>query len=201
MNGNRPKPIPQGVIWGLVAALGLVILGMIVTTQAIKSRSDLPRYGKVTAFNFAKADGGSFSDRDLKGKISVVDFIYTGCGDLCPMMTQRMTELYRLYAGSQVVQFVSITVDPEHDTPEVLSAYAKETGVTDSRWVFLTGPQAEVANLSEHGFLLSAQDLPEGHSKQFILLDRQGWIRGYYDGTGNMAVLADHIKMLAKAKS
>lgn len=198
MSGN--KHFPRGIILALGLALGLVVLGLFVTGAALKSRSDLPQYSKVTSFSFSRSDGGTFSDKDLAGKISVVDFMFTKCGGVCPIMTSKMAELYRLFASCDVIQFVSISVDPENDTPAVLAAYARDHGVNDRRWVFLNGPLDQVVNLTQHGFLLPAENLPGAHSSRFILVDRQGWIRGYYDGTGSMDLLADHLKQLAKAK-
>jgi protein SCO1 len=199
MNGN--KSFPRMLIWGLVLAVGLVVVGFLVTRQALKSRSDLPKYNKVTRFSFTRSDGGAFTDQDFGGKISVVDFIFTNCGSICPTMTGNMTKLYRQFGSSEAVQFVSISVDPENDTPEVLAAYAKDHGVTGPHWVFLNGPLPEVVNLSEHGFLLPGSDLPGGHSSRFVLVDRAGWIRGYYDGLGDMTLLADHVQQLVKEKS
>jgi protein SCO1/2 len=199
MNGN--KLIPRSVLLVVALAAALVMLGILVTQQASKSRSNLPRYGEVTDFSFARSDGGSFTKQDFQGKISVVDFIFTSCRGVCPAMAGNMSELYRLFAGVAEIQFVSISVDPENDTPEVLSAYARENGVTDQRWLFLRGPIADVSTLCERGFLLPGKDFPSGHSSRFVLVDRQGWIRGYYDGTGDMQLLTEHLRQLAKAKS
>jgi protein SCO1/2 len=182
-------------------ALLLAGLGLIVTRQAARSRANLPQYGMVTTFSFTRSEGGTFTDKDLRGKISVVDFIFTSCGGVCPVMTSKMNEVYRLFQGTDVIQFVSISVDPQNDTPEVLAAYAREHGVNDGRWVFLTGPIEDVVNLTEKGFLLPADNLPGAHTSRFILLDPQGRIRGYYDGTGDMGVLIEHIRQLAKVKT
>ena len=121
----------------------------------------------------------------------MADFIFTTCGGACPAMTARMARLRREVPDEVV--FVSFTVDPAHDTPEALSRYAASFKA-DDRWLFVTGPQKELYGLSTEGFKLAAMEVPpeqqkEGedgpflHSSKFVLVDRSGEIRGYYDST------------------
>lgn len=127
----------------------------------------------------------------LRGTPWVADFIFTQCGGACPAMTARMARLRRdVPAG---VRFVSFTVDPVHDTPEVLSRYAASFEA-DRDWLFVTGAQKDLYALSTEGFKLAAMEVPpeqrkEGgdgpflHSSKFVLVDAAGEIRGYYDST------------------
>lgn len=120
----------------------------------------------------------------------MADFIFTRCGGACPAMTARMARLRRELPDEVV--FVSFTVDPANDTPEVLARYAANFKA-DVRWRFLTGPQRDLYALSTDGFKLAAMEVPpsqqkagEGdgpflHSSKFVLVDREGEIRGYYD--------------------
>jgi protein SCO1/2 len=122
----------------------------------------------------------------------VADFIFTRCGGACPAMTARMARLRRELPDD--VRFVSFTVDPATDTPEVLARYAANFKA-DTRWRFVTGPQKDLYALSTDGFKLAAMEIPpseqkpgEGdgpflHSSKFVLVDRAGEIRGYYDST------------------
>jgi protein SCO1 len=176
------------ILAGIFLALVLGIVGLMVIGQAEKSRSSLPVLGQLPDFEFIKQDSTSFGLSDMKGKINVVDFIFTRCQSVCPLMTPNMAELYKKFAGFNEVQFVSITVDPEYDTLNVLREYANSFGVDDSRWVFLRNPIDDVIKLSEKGFMLPANDLPMGHSSKFILVDQQGMIRAYYDGTDRASV-------------
>jgi len=114
-------------------------------------------------------------------------------------MATKMGELYKLYDSSSRVQFISISVDPEHDSLTVLQAYAERQGVTDNRWVFLHGAIDSVVNLSENGFKIAADDLPGGHTTRFILVDQKGRIRGYYDGLddASLGIMKTHIRQLA----
>ena len=183
--------------------LFFVVIALGVIDQAEKSRSNMPIYGEVPAFDFTERRGDTFNQADFLGKISVVDFIFTRCKGACPIMARAMRPLYQLYDGYDGIQFVSITVDPEYDTPEVLSEYAIRQGVTDNRWLFLNGSLSEVVRVSEEGFLLPADNLPMGHSTRFVLVDQQGQIRGYYDSysQSSIEVLKTHIRALYKEGS
>ena len=111
-----------------------------------------------------------------------------------------MERLYHLFKDSDKIQFVSVSVDPARDTMEVLQQYAKDHGVTDGRWKFLSGEISDVITLSENSFMLAAENLPMGHSTKFVLVDRGGQIRGFYDGLqdASINVLVTHIKTMAK---
>lgn len=144
-------------------------------------RVDLPVIKELPELDLELATGGRLARADLEGRFHVVDFIFTNCPAVCPRMTASMAELYREYADTEEVRFLSISVDPENDTPEALRAYAERFGVDDDRWLFARGPLGEVQQLSEKGFLLAARDLPFGHSTRFVLVDLEARIRGYYD--------------------
>jgi cytochrome oxidase Cu insertion factor (SCO1/SenC/PrrC family) len=131
-------------------------------------------------------DGNPMATGDLRGNVVVYSFIFTRCGATCPMMTRAMKKLTTRFDDEAPIRFVSVSVDPAHDTPEVLRAYAAKHR-EDDRWVFLTGEREDVIGLSIDGFKLAAGEPGEGlepilHSTKFILVDREGQIRAYYDG-------------------
>ena len=192
---------PILVIVGIAASFVLGATALIVIITAERSSSELPVLGKVPQFQFIKQDGSPFGSYDMLGKINIIDFIFTSCRDLCPAMSGNMARLYHQFDSSGKIQFVSITVDPEHDSLSVLRQYSQSFGVNDNRWVFLWQSQDEVARLSEKGFMLSAIDLPEGHSSKFILVDDKGQIRGYYEGNemAGISQLSRDIAELARA--
>ena len=99
------------------------------------------------------------------------------------------------------MHFLSISVDPDRDSLTVLQRYANDHGVTDNRWLFARGALVDVAYLMEKGFMLAADELPSGHPSQFILVDEQGQIRGYYtnEDPSGMNALKLHIRELARA--
>ncbi len=185
----------------IVAAVVLVLLvtALLVLRQADKTRADLPELGEVPPFELTDQQGRAFGKDDLFGKLTVVDFIFTRCLGACPIMAVNMGDLYQAFGDADDIQFVSITVDPAHDTLEVLQAYAEEQQVTDDQWRFLRGPMPLVSQLLEDGFQLSAEDLPGAHSTKFVLVDRDGIIRGYYDGLDKAStkILKTHLAELA----
>lgn len=172
-----------------------------IIERAEQSRSQIPVFGEVIPFQFVSAGGQPFGLKQLKGKISVVDFIFTRCLGPCPVMGGHMSELYEMYDGSDLVQLVSISVDPAYDTPEVLADYALGFGVDDRRWVFLCGSADSVKVLCESGFKLNGEDLPAAHSTRFVLVDPTGTIRGYYRGLDDDVIktIADDINQLARS--
>ncbi len=151
-----------------------------------------PRFGRLPAFTLEDHYGHPATLAGLKGRIWVADFIFTRCGGACPAMTARMARLRGEVPDE--VAFVSFTVDPANDTPEALARYAANFKA-DPRWRFVTGPQKDLYALSTEGFKLAAMEVPpnqqttgEGdgpflHSSKFVLVDRLGEIRGYYDST------------------
>jgi protein SCO1/2 len=155
-------------------------------------------------------EGKPFSSQAMQGKIYVASFVFTSCKNSCPMLTLQMKRLSKLLPPGDAFALLSISVDPDKDTPKVLAAYAKGLGVTDPRWNFLTGKKAAIKALVEGGFMLSAQPsepvLDERgqpdilHSSKLVLVDGQGRIRGYYDGLLGSSVgsIQDHIKRLAR---
>jgi len=154
--------------------------------HAAPAGAALPMIGPAPPFTLTTQDGHRLSLADLRGKVVVVTFIYTSCVDTCPLLTAKMTRLQtRLGAdfGPQVV-FVSITVDPERDTPEVLRRYAEAHGATAAGWTFLTGSPAEISDVARrYGVFIRKQ--PRGdvdHTFLTSLIDRQGTLRVQYLG-------------------
>ncbi len=149
----------------------------------------LPVYAELPEFSLVGHDGRTVTLGDLADEPWIADFIFTRCAGICPFMTRQMSRL----AGEvpKGVKLISFTADPEHDTPEVLAAYAERHGAPES-WYFLTGPGDAVRSLSRDGFLLGlepasgegpeAEAEPIIHSNRFVLVDGAGRIRGYYDG-------------------
>lgn len=142
----------------------------------------LPVLGQIADFHLVNSDGKMVSLKDLKGRVWVADFIFTTCGGICPTMTANMAQVHRSYVLVDKVRLVSISVNPENDTPEVLKAYAKKFKANTDHWLFLTGPLADIQKLAVASFKLGKVDEPVFHSGYFTLVDGQGRIRGYYDG-------------------
>ena len=147
---------------------------------------ELPVYGRVPEFELTDQAGQAFTAGSLKGRAWIADFIFTSCAGTCPQMTARMAALQGKIPPE--VRLVSISVDPQRDTPAVLAAYAGRCGADPVRWHFLTGEPAGIARLVSEGFRLSYAEgtdpaEPIIHSVRFVLVDPSGAIRGYYDST------------------
>ena len=164
-------------------------------------------YFTVPPFHFTDEDGKPFTDKDVEGKVLVVDFFFTRCTSICPKMSVQMQQLQLQLDGHEYddVLFLSHTVDPENDTPEVLKAYAKRLEADPKRWKFLTGNAPDIYRQGNLGYLLSASADSSAaenfvHSPQFVLVDKRHHIRGMYDGTNTDAMrdLLTDLKMLLR---
>jgi protein SCO1/2 len=152
----------------------------------------LPVYGAVTNFSLSDQDGRMVSEADLRGQICVVDLIFTRCPGPCPIVSATMAKLQAELPGNPRVRLVSLTSDPEYDTPAVLKKYGERFGARAGVWTLLTGPKEMLRHLAMEELKLSMVDKPAEeretpvdlviHSTRLVLLDRQGRIRGYFDG-------------------
>jgi protein SCO1/2 len=163
----------------------------------------LPVLGQVPPFQLTAQAGQPFDSQSLDGHIWVADFIYTTCTGPCPMMSSRMRRVQTSTAGTPHVGLVSFTVDPAHDTPPVLAAYAKHFTADPARWHFLTGEPSRLHDLGLNAFKLNSVDGSLVHSTRFVLVDGSRRIRGYYIGSddGFMPRLLHDIRQLEREKS
>lgn len=152
-----------------------------VTGQA--APGPLPELGTIGDFTLTDQTGAPFAQASLVGKIYVADFFFTSCSGICPVMSKAMAEVQAAFDGEPRVAFVSISVDPATDTPEVLTRYAARYGAEPGRWHFLTGEADAIQRLAKDRFLLGYGDEPVNHSSRFVLVDGAGKIRGFYFGT------------------
>ena len=159
-----------------LAALSLALSGCLT--------SGLPTYADVPPFTLTAQDGREFrSSEALTGKVWVADFFFTTCNGPCPRMSAQMKKIQQATEATPDVELVSFTVDPAHDTPEVLAAYAHRFRANPARWHFLTGSPAALQALSKDTFQLGDIGVKLDHSTRFLLIDRKGRLRGYYDTT------------------
>lgn len=187
------------LLWGVVI---LALAGVLGTTVWIKvgpwprpqaqtqrPLEGLADFGAVPQFSFTERSGKEIRRADLRGKVWIVDFIYTSCTDTCPLQSAEMARIQNDLKNRTDLKLVSISVDPERDTPEVLRNYSERFKADPERWLFLTGNREEIYNLVQKGFRLSAVPAEGGneangvilHSSRFVLVDGDGHIRGYYN--------------------
>ena len=183
---SEPKTLK--VFLGVIAGGGLIVGAMwsFFFFREVRHPS-LPVYGNVPDFALTERSGYPIRLKDLLGQVWIADFIFINCAGATPMMSSNMKQLQNLLNDSADVRLVSITVDPLRDTPEALSAYAAEFGARRDQWLFLTGDAAAIRKLATQGFLLGVEmgvDPKDSiaHSQKFVLVDRRGRIRGYFDG-------------------
>ena len=147
------------------------------------------------------SEGRTFDSKALAGKVWVADFIYTNCPGPCPLMTSKMHKLEQQVASDGDVRLVSISVDPEHDIPQVLDKFAHHFGGPTKQWIFLTGSPATVHLLAFETFHVGDVIGKMDHSTKFALVDKRGEIRGYYSlfDPDGMATLEKDIAILRDA--
>jgi protein SCO1/2 len=175
---------------------------------------EMLRIGKghrVGAFRFENQDGIWITDADMKGKISVVEYFFTTCKSICPIMNTQMKHIQKKFANQTDVRIFSFTVDPDTDTVAQMKRYASAHQAKIGQWHFLTGKKADLYGLARRSFFVlkpaEAQNLGDAgsdfiHTNNFVLVDRQLRIRGYYDGTNpeEVSLLQAHItQLLAEA--
>lgn len=145
---------------------------------------------KVPAFSFTDQNGKTITNADYEGKVYVLEFFFTTCPTICPRMNANMVQIQNNFKDFKNFGVASFTINPEHDTPEVLKAYADQYGVTNPNWHLMTGDEDAIYKLANEGFnLYTAKDgeVQGGfeHSGNFALIDKNGFIRSRTDASGN----------------
>ncbi len=150
----------------------------------------------VRSFSFTDQNGNTFTDKDVQGKIRVVEYFFTTCKGICPKMNENMSKVYETYKGNDKVVILSHTVDPKKDTVAALKEYSLRFHADPAQWIFLTGDKKELYDMARYSYLVTAVD-DTGvvdiqsdfiHTEKFVLVDATGHIRGQYDGTNKGSV-------------
>ncbi|WP_433835258.1 SCO family protein [Flavobacterium anhuiense] len=177
---------------------GDVVKGNRLDNVGVKSSKEakLLTIGPAPKFELTNQDNVKVSNETYKGKVYVLEFFFTTCPSICPKMNMSMLEIEKTFFGNPNFGIVSITIDPKHDTPQVLKDHAKLLGVKSSNWNFLTGDRNIIMDLSNKGFNLYAgeNDKVSGgfeHSGLFALIDKDGNIRCRKDEFGNPNIYYD----------
>jgi protein SCO1/2 len=189
-----------------ITALGILITGLtLLNRNTSKALRTLPYYRPVEQgltkpartdgrshcirdFNFTDQTGKLVTRTDYKDAIVIVDFFFTTCEGICPTMSKQMERVYQHYYGKLNIQFLSHTVNPENDSVPVMAAYAQKHGANSEQWKFVTGNKAEIYEMARRWYLVSDTEGDGSredfvHSPYFALVDKQGHVRGHYDGT------------------
>jgi protein SCO1/2 len=185
--------LKRPLLWVVFALCALAVpVGATLVSRA-RHQVKLPAWGQVPDFTLTDQDKHPFGSADLRGKVVVADFVFTSCSSACPRLTQEMSTLARYLTNRGFdgrVKLVSISVDPERDTPERLKAYAAGFSADPRLWSFLTGPMDKVRDAVVDGFkqgLEKEKDESEKdgfaivHGTKMVLVDVKGTMRGFYD--------------------
>jgi protein SCO1 len=176
------------VVWFMVVSACSLVAGC---SQRFPPAAADDDFGPVQEFSLTERSGRTVSRADLFGRVWVAAFIFTRCPGPCAQVSGSMARLQKECAGEDRLTLVSFTVDPDHDTPNVLQEYADRFGADPKRWLFLTGVRENVYRLIRESFRLTVQrtegtarspDAGVVHSTKLALVDRRGHIRGYFDG-------------------
>lgn len=171
----------------------ILLFGIYAIPKIVKrfQKSGLYTFTKEPDFAFVNQEGKTITNKDYEGKVYVVDFFFTTCPTICPIMTNNMVTIQDKFLGNPNFGIASFSITPDIDTPTVLKAYAKRHKISHTNWHLLTGKGEDaVYTLSNKGFKLYAGkgDKDHGgfeHSGLFALVDKNGYIRSRYDEHGN----------------
>jgi len=146
------------------------------------------KYHTIADFSFTNQNGETITQKDYEGKIYVADFFFTTCQTICPVMTTNMVEVQKAIINNPKVMLLSHSVLPDIDSVPVLKKYAIEKGVMDSKWNLVTGDKKDIYGIARKSYLAVKTGKPEElydmvHTENFVLVDAQRRVRGFYDGT------------------
>lgn len=144
---------------------------------------------RVPPFKFTSQDRKEITEKDFEGKVYIVNFFFARCPDICPTMTSELLRAQEAFKDFPDVKMLSFSVDPAHDSVEVLKSYAEKFEVDTKFWTFVTGSKKEIYNMARCGYFISARENSSPiavdfvHSDKVVLIDKDKRIRGYYGGT------------------
>jgi protein SCO1/2 len=197
-----------------ITAFSVVILSVIgllwFLSVAFGKKNALPVLGEpghiAGSFSFINQDGKWISEKTVLHKVTVVEYFFTSCPSICPVMNQNLKEVYEKFKDNPGFMILSHTVDPERDSVSVLKAYAKKLDAGTPGWQFLTGDKNSLYKSASRDYLLSAVDSSNTafiHTQYIALLDRKRQIRGFYDFTNkeNIIKLDADIRQLLKEET
>ena len=197
---NKPARKIEWLVWGGLVLIIAAIGGAFVWSK-LAGGKQLPVIGQISSFNLTNQDNQPISLASLRGQVWVADIIFTRCAGPCPKMTHHLAELQSALTADLPVRLVTLTSDPEFDTPAILKKYATRFGADTNRWNFLTGPKPEIRRLAVNDFKFvvvekkpEEREVPEDlfiHSTWFMLVDKQGRVRGWTDRDGSLHAYFD----------
>jgi protein SCO1/2 len=199
------------IVWGLLAMVIAAIAGVFFSSQLRQAQRPLPIYGDIPDFKLTNQLGQAVSLADFRGQVWIADIIFTRCSGPCPDMTLKMRAVEEGLPPGSPVKLVSLTADPDYDSPAVFREYATRFGIQTNRWSLLTGPKQAVYNLAINGFKLAVQQQASDgkpdpdqfiHSTRFVIVDQRGRLRGVsFEGASAVKEILQAVRQLLNEAS
>jgi cytochrome oxidase Cu insertion factor (SCO1/SenC/PrrC family) len=202
---DTPQLLPRSIWIGLILLLGLLSIACLLSLAELKSQQKpLPIYGQVTDFTLTNQDGQATSLAALTNHVWVADIIFTRCAGPCPRMTGQMKSVQDKLPEDSPVRLVTLTTDPDYDSPKILKRYGQHYDADFNRWMFLTGTKNEVADLAAGSLKLGSTPIaPKDqlnaadlfiHTTIFVLVDKHARLRGIYETGGADVDWQDNVR-------
>lgn len=188
--------LPRSIWIGVILLFGLLTIVCLLSLAELQSQQKpLPIYGQIADFTLTNQDGQAITLSDLTNNVWVADIIFTRCAGPCPRMTGQMKSVQDKLPEGSPAKFVTLTTDPDYDSPEILKRYGEHYEADFHRWIFLTGTKSEVANLAADSLKLGSTPVASKdqlnaadlfiHTTIFVLVDKHARLRGIYETGGD----------------
>ena|ERR1700722_5326926 len=191
---GSPQQLFRTFWFGIILLLGLLCLAALLSLAELKNQRPLPVYGRIADFTLTNQDGQVTTLADLTNHVWVADIIFTRCAGPCPRMTAQMKSVQDHLPGNANVKLVTLTTDPDYDSPELLKRYGEHYGANFDRWMFLTGTKSEIAGLAANSLKLGSTPIAPAdqksaadlfiHTTIFVIVDKHAQLRGPIFQTG-----------------
>lgn len=206
---NKPTQKTEWLVWGGLILI-IAAIGGAFAWKKMAASKPLPVIGQISDFTLTNQNNQPVSLSSLRGKVWVADVIFTRCAGPCPIMTRHLAELQSALPVNEPIRLVTLTSDPEYDTPPILNRYAARFGADSNRWDFLTGPKPKIQGLAVNDFKFVVVEKKPGdqetpadlfiHSTWFVLVDQQGRVRGWTDSQGQLHAYFDSDDAAARSE-
>ncbi|HEV2320389.1 MAG TPA: SCO family protein [Verrucomicrobiae bacterium] len=192
---DSPQLLPRSFWIGIFLLIGLLCVACLLSVVELQQqRPPLPVYGNISDFTLTNEDGAATTLADLTNHVWVADIIFTRCAGPCPRMTAQMKSIQDRLPAKSNVRFVTLTTDPDYDSPAILKRYGERFGAQFNRWMFLTGTKAQIAGLARDSLKLGSTPVARADQKNpadlfihetiFVLVDKHARMRGIYQTGG-----------------
>ena len=189
------QQLPRTLWLGVILLAGFLGLAYLLSLAEFKKQHAMPVIGSIASFTLTNQDGRATTLADLSNRVWVADIIFTRCAGPCPIITGHMKSLEDALPKTSDARLVTLTTDPDYDTPAMMKRYGERFGADFSRWMFLTGTKAEIGALGAGSLKLSAVPVPAAeqtnaadlfiHTTIFVIVDKHARLRGSFETMGD----------------